>query len=283
MTRFKHGGNLKHLESIAGIPSERMLDFSANINPLGPPEWLRSVVSSTLGSAVHYPDPDCSGLVKAVSQRYAVTEDEVLVGNGSTEIIYLIPRAMGLPRVVVPVPTYGDYLTYADSAELTVDTMLLQESAGFELDLDALSSNLRGGELVFLCQPNNPTGLLFDSEGLRRLASMYPSTFFVVDEAFRDFVEEIDSLTSRRPQNVLVLLSLTKIYAIPGIRLGCALADRSVVDSIRRLQPFWSVNVVAQAVGEAALRDEQYVERSRKGELPSRAHRSRRHRCAGAR
>lgn len=263
MTRFKHGGNLRHLESIAGIPSEQMLDFSANINPMGPPEWLRSVVSSTLGNVVHYPDPDCSRLVKAVCQRYGVPEDEVLIGNGSTEIIYLIPRALDLPRVVVPVPTYADYLTYADSAGLTVDTMLLPESAGFELDLDALSASLRGGELVFLCQPNNPTGLLFDSEELRRLASTHPSTFFVVDEAFRDFVEDMDSLTSSRPWNVIVLLSLTKIFAIPGIRLGCALADPELVDSIRRLQPFWSVNVIAQVVGEAALRDEQYVERSR--------------------
>lgn len=263
MTRFKHGGNLTRLAGIAGIPAEQILDFSANINPLGPPEWLRSVVSCALESVVHYPDPDFSRLVRAVAQRYRVPEDQVLIGNGSTEIIYLIPRALTARHVVVPVPTYVDYLTFAQSAGLTTETMILKENAAFELDFDALSSELHGRELVFLCQPNNPTGRLFDPERLRNLASKHPSTLFVVDEAFGDFVEEMDSLTSRRPENVIVLLSLTKIYAIPGIRLGCAVADPGLVQSIRSLQPFWSVNNIAQAVGEAALNDREYVERSR--------------------
>ena len=263
MTRFKHGGNLRHLAGISGIPAEQMLDFSANINPLGPPEWLRSVVSRALDAVVHYPDPDFSRLVKAVSQRYSVPEDQVLIGNGSTEIIYLVPRALNANRVVVPIPTYADYLTYTQTAGLSSKTILLKESAGFEVDWDALGSELREGDLVFLCQPNNPTGRLFDPERLRKLAAEHPATLFVVDEAFRDFVEEMDSLTSRRPENVIVLLSLTKIYAIPGIRLGCAVADPGLVDAIRRLQPFWSVNTIAQAVGEAALMDRNYVERSR--------------------
>lgn len=263
MTKFKHGGNLRRLAGIAGIPAEQMLDFSANINPLGPPEWLRSVVSRALDSVVHYPDPDFSRLVRAVGQRYGVPENQVLIGNGSTEIIYLIPRALKASRAVVPVPTYADYLTFCHTAGLSTKTIFLKESAAFELDLETLSGELGGRELVFLCQPNNPTGRLFDPEGLRRLASKHPSTLFVVDEAFRDFVQEMDSLTSKRPENVIVLLSLTKIYAIPGIRLGCAVADPGLVDSIRSLQPFWSVNTIAQAVGEAALTDDEYVERSR--------------------
>lgn len=263
MTRFKHGGNLRHLAGISGIPAEQMLDFSANINPLGPPDWLRSVVSRALDSVVHYPDPDFRRLVKAVGQRYDVPDDQVIVGNGSTEIIYLIPRALQANRVIVPVPTYADYLTYAHTAGLSTKTILLKETAGFEVDWDELGSELRRGDLVFLCQPNNPTGRTFDPERLRKLASKHPATLFVVDEAFRDFVEDMDSLTQRRPENVIVLLSLTKIFAIPGIRLGCAVADPGLVDAIGRLQPFWSVNTIAQAVGEAALMDREYVERSR--------------------
>ncbi len=263
MREFKHGGNLAYLASLSGLPQEEILDFSANINPLGPPEWLRPVVSSTLGSLVHYPDPESSKLITAASQRYDVPEEQILVGNGSTEIIHLLPRALSLSRVVIAVPTYSDYQAYADGAGLAVDTVALQESDGFGLDFDSLNDELRGGELVFLCQPNNPTGLIFDADSLRRTASENPSSFFVVDEAFRDFVEDLDTLTHNRPRNVLVLLSLTKIFAIPGLRLGCAVADRDVVGSVRRIQPFWSVNTIAQAVGEAALRDADYVERSR--------------------
>jgi histidinol-phosphate/aromatic aminotransferase/cobyric acid decarboxylase-like protein len=106
--------------------------------------------------------------------------------------------------------------------------------------------------------------VLHDAKALRRLASRKPSTLFLVDEAFGDFVEGMESLTVDRPENVIVLLSLTKVYAIPGLRLGCAIADPSVVRKISHLQPPWSVNTIAQAVGEAALRDTDYVERSRR-------------------
>ncbi|MFH1116403.1 MAG: cobyric acid synthase [Pseudomonadota bacterium] len=263
MRDFKHGGNLGNLAGLAGRPAYEILDFSANLNPLGPPEWLRSVVSSTLGSLVHYPDPDASGLRKAASQRYRVPEEHILAGNGSTEIIHLLPRALRASRVVVAVPTYSDYQAYAEAAGVPVDTVALQESAGFEMDFDRMQDALRGGELVFLCQPNNPTGLCFDAQALRRLATDNPSSVFVVDEAFRDFVQDLDSLVHDRPPNVVVLLSLTKIFAVPGLRLGCAIADRGVVRAVRDIQPFWSVNGIAQAVGEAALRDEDYVERSR--------------------
>ena len=135
---------------------------------------------------------------------------------------------------------------------------------GFRLDLSALAKQLRGREIVFLCQPNNPTGLLFDADELRRTASANPSTIFVIDEAFGPFVQELDSLTRNRPENVIVLLSLTKIYAIPGLRLGCAIADPEIINSIRRIQPAWSVSTIAQAVGLAALKDTEYVTESRR-------------------
>ncbi|MDQ7782577.1 MAG: cobyric acid synthase [Desulfomonilaceae bacterium] len=263
MRDFAHGGNLAYLSGIAGLPEEEILDFSANINPLGPPDWLRPVVSSALGSLVHYPDPDASKLTAAASRRYRVPKEQVLVGNGSTEIIHLLPRALNVSRVLVPVPTYSDYQSYADSAGLAVHTVALQESAGFELDFKRLRAGLSGGDLVFLCRPNNPTGLVFDANELRQTALDNPSSFFVVDEAFRDFVSDLDGLTDNRPCNVAVLLSLTKIFAIPGLRLGCAVAEPDVVTAVRRIQPYWSVNGIAQAVGEAALGDSEYVERSR--------------------
>lgn len=259
-----HGGNLDHLAKKSGLPPEQILDFSANINPLGPPEWLRPVVSSVLGSVVHYPDPDNTLLTEAAARRYGVPQGQVVTGNGSTEIIHLLPRALNVSRALIVAPTYVDYRYSADASRLEVSTLLLKESNGFALDFQELESRLSGGEIVFVCQPNNPTGLLFDAQRLRKIASEHPSTYFVVDEAFRDFVENMDSLTSNRPKNVMVMLSLTKIYAIPGIRLGCAIADESIVESIASIQPFWSVNTIAQAVGVAALRDDDYVERGRK-------------------
>ncbi len=263
MASFKHGGNLKHLMNLSGLSAEEILDFSANINPMGLPEWFRPVVSSTLASVVHYPDPECADLVKAAVGRYSCAPDQVLVGNGSSEILHLIPRALSKKRAVILAPSYVDYATAAETAGLQVDFVLLRENKDFLPDLVRLESTLHGDELVFICTPNNPTGLLVDGGSLRKIAINNPSTLFVVDEAFGDFVEGMDSLTRDRPTNVIVLLSLTKIYTIPGLRLGLAICEPEIVDSIKRIQPTWSVNSIAQAVGSAALRDCHYVEQSR--------------------
>lgn len=263
MPTFTHGGNMTRLQRFAGMPSRRLLDFSANINPLGPPEWLRSAVSSSLERVVHYPDPDCTGLVAAASEKYRVKKEEVLTGNGSTEIIHLLPKALEFTRALIPVPSYSDYHASAASAGLTIKTHRLKEEDGFDLNFHRLASELHGGEMVFLCSPNNPTGRLYDGRALRNLAKDHPETFFVIDEAFGDFVDDMESLTLNRPDNVVVLISLTKIFAVPGIRLGIAVASAPVVEAVKRIQPFWSVNTVAQAVGEAALRDVGYVGRSR--------------------
>jgi cobyric acid synthase CobQ/L-threonine-O-3-phosphate decarboxylase len=259
----RHGGNLRYFAGIAGVPADKILDFSANINPLGPPEWLRAVVSSALAAVMNYPDPDSSKLVQAVADKYGVEESQVVTGNGTAEIVHLIPRAVGLARAVIPVPAYADYALSCEIAGIEVRTLLLEESEGFALDPLRLEEELRGDELVFLGQPNNPTGLVIDAQSLRDLAARRPSCLFVVDEAFGDFVEGFDSLTKDRPRNVVVLLSLTKIYAAPGLRLGCAAADATVVEAIRRLQPSWPVNSIAQAVGAEALKDAHYVAVSR--------------------
>jgi len=259
----EHGGNLRKLALAAGRPPEELLDFSANINPLGPPEWLRPLISRRLSSLTHYPDPDSSLLKASICRHYEVTEEEVLVGNGSTEIIHTLPRAIPIHRALVAVPSYSDYVNAVELAGKVVDKIYLKEEEGFELDLSLLDSKLCGDQLVFIGQPNNPTGLLVDPSELRALATKHPSTFFAADEAFLDFVEEADSLIHRRPPNVIVLRSLTKFYAIPGLRLGFAIAEPEVIRQIRKTMPPWSVNGLAQTVGEKALQDRAYVTRSR--------------------
>ena len=247
----------------SGIPQDNIIDFSANINPLGFPDWLRGLVSSILGSIVHYPDPNYSGLIAAAADRYGISPENIVAGNGSTEILHLIPHAVGARRAVIPVPTYSDYEEAVRAAGLDAVKLVLEESEDFRLDWNRLQSMLRGGEIVFLCSPNNPTGLLLDAEKLRSFVKENPSTFFVVDEAFGDFVEGFSSLTRDLPSNAAVLLSLTKIYAIPGIRLGLAVLESGIAEAIRKVQPTWSVNTFALAIGQAALSDREYREKSK--------------------
>ncbi len=255
MKNFEHGGNVRRLAQIAGRSEDDVLDFSANINPLGPPEWLRPLISSQVSALQHYPDPHCTALIEAAAQRYGVSREEVIAGNGSTEILYLLARVLERKQAVIPVPCYGDYLKAAVQAGMSVRT----PAENTPLPGEWLTSDT----VVFIGRPNNPTGTVCSAEMLRELAAAHPDTIFVVDEAFGDFVEGFDSLTSRRPANVVVLLSLTKIFAIPGLRTGCAIGDPSLIQRLLELQPPWSVNTFAQAVSTAALRDQEYVARTR--------------------
>lgn len=258
----EHGGNIRKLAQASGRPEQEILDFSANINPLGPPEWLRPLISRRLSSIIHYPDPDCSLLRRSISAHYGVTEEEVLVGNGSTEIIHLLPRVLPIQGSLIPVPSYSDYANAVELAGKVAEKIFLKEEEAFQLDLSLLESKIRDDQLVFIGQPNNPTGLLVDPFALRTLVSKHPSAIFVIDETFLDFVEEVDSSIRDRPSNVIVLRSFTKLYAIPGLRLGFAVADPDVIQKIRMAIPPWSVNALAQAVGEKALQDHAYVLRT---------------------
>ncbi len=259
-----HGGNIERLARESGLPKERILDFSANINPLGPPDWLRSVVGAHVGELIHYPDPDCTALVSALVEHFGGAQPEIVVGNGSAELLSVLPRALSRSRAVIPVPCYADYFSAAEKAGLSVETLPMLSEEGFRAPLGKLEAKLRGDEIVLLGQPNNPTGTVWGTAALRELVARQSRTVFVVDEAFADFVDGLHSFTRARPDNVVVMRSLTKFYAIPGLRLGCAIASAAIVARMRELLPPWSVNTLAQAVGEAAIRDTTgYAQRTR--------------------
>ena len=263
MIDYGHGGNIEKLAKTAGLECKDLLDFSANINPLGPPQWLRPLINSQIDSLVHYPDPACSQLTSAIAEHYRVKEEEVLVGNGSTELIYQIPRALGCPTALIPVPSYRDYVQAAEQSGMAVEKIFLKEEDEFRPDLAWLATRLKDHPLVILGQPNNPTGITVDPQGLRRMAQSHPSSLFMIDEAFADFIGDLDSLTHDRPSNVIVLRSFTKFFAIPGLRLGWALADPEIAQKVRAILPPWSANTLAQKVGEAALKDGAYAEQTR--------------------
>jgi adenosylcobyric acid synthase len=263
-----HGGNLRKLAQMAGVSPRDLVDFSASVNPLGPPEWLRAVVSASLSDVEHYPDPECRRLVEAICARYGVAPERVVVGNGSAEIIAALPRVLRVAGAVTPVPTYSDYATAAREAGLVVKTVALDGARDFALDVADVAALLEGDEVVFVGRPNNPTGALCPREDLVSLASEHPRSWFVVDEAFIGFVgddaeSDAGGLLGLEVPNLIVLRSLTKLYAIPGLRLGFAVAPPDTAAALRRAMAPWSVNTLAQAVGVAALADEQYVRATR--------------------
>ncbi|MCD6526036.1 MAG: cobyric acid synthase, partial [Desulfuromonas sp.] len=261
--RHHHGGNLSQLSQRSGINRDKLIDFSANINPLGPPEWLRPLISAHISDLVHYPDPDCRELVAALAKQNDVPPEQILVGNGATELLHLLPRVLGKKRALIPVPSYADYEDPALLNGLEVTLLPLHEEDQFRLNLLQLSVALQPDQLVLLGQPNNPTGYTLAVQPLRLMARQHPQTLFIVDESFIDFTDGSQSLRIDRPDNVIIIQSLTKAYAIPGLRLGYAIASAEIVARVRRQLPNWTVNTLAQLVGSQAIQDQEYLQRSR--------------------
>ncbi len=261
--RAVHGGKIRLLAQRAGCREDEIIDFSASINPLGPPEGIRSVIARAVADIEKYPDCESLKLRTCLARAHGTEPECILPGNGSTELIFSIPRAFQLDRAVIPGPSYSDYSVACLQAGMKVDRVYPDPDNGFEITFDLLTESLTGRELVFIGQPNNPTGRYTDREIITRAARRFPESIFVVDESFGDFVESYDTLISSSLPNILVVKSLTKFYAIPGVRLGFVQGPQQMIRRITDLLPSWTVNTFAHAVGCAVLEDTEYALRTR--------------------
>lgn len=261
-SQYEHGGNVHAAADSNSVGLEKLLDFSANINPVGPPEWLRACISRELESIVHYPDPTASALKKCIAKRYQLLVQNILVANGTTELLYQLPRVLECKRAIIPVPCYIDYLKVMDMAGMAIQTVKLNEENGFQVDFNTLDCLLAPDDLLILGTPNNPTGKCVDSVKLLELARKHSDALFIIDEAFLEFVPGGKSLAGKAP-NIITLHSLTKFYAIPGLRLGFGVFPDVIAQKLQVIIPPWTVNSLAQKVGERALTDDKYQDRSR--------------------
>ncbi|MBW1635429.1 MAG: cobyric acid synthase, partial [Deltaproteobacteria bacterium] len=227
-----------------------------------PPQWLRSVVSSSLSDIIHYPDPDNSAFIDAIASAAGVNTDAVVAGNGTTELLYLITRVLQVKRALIPVPSYIDYIRASRLGGLVVETIALRKNEGFILQIDRLREKIRQDDLVIIGTPNNPTGTCCHQEELLSLAAEYPQAIFLFDEAFLDFTGEGRSLSGKLP-NIITINSMTKFYAVPGLRIGYGVFAPQIAAAMRKNMPPWTVNSLAQAVGTKALEDVAYRQETR--------------------
>jgi adenosylcobyric acid synthase len=262
LTPSGHGGNIHAFRRRMTTGQGGFLDFSANINPMGPPEWLRALLSRAVEDLGHYPDPDCFDLVQSIATYGSYPTNRVVPANGSTELLYLLPRILPCKRVLIPAPAYIDYARAARLAGKPAAFMLMEQQDGFRLDPARLAALIRPGDLVIIGSPNNPTGAMVELSDIFRLAADFPETDFLIDEAFLDFVPEGQSVGGRK-ENVFTLNSLTKFYSIPGLRLGYGIFPEKLASLLREHLPPWTVNSQAQAVGARALQDREYQARTR--------------------
>ena len=253
LERYAHGGQVYDAAGKLGS----WLDFSANINPLGLSEKILSTLTENLRGVVNYPDPNASELKRALSRRYDMPEKNLVVLNGAAEFFYLYLNVVRPKRVVLPVPSFSEYERAARAAGCHVEYFFTRAEENFSLDVEKLA--VTAEDCVILGRPNNPTGNLLAAEKILRLAEV---SSVIVDESFIDFLDA-ESVRNFVSEKISVVRSLTKIFAIPGLRLGFAVVEENLARRLNLSKDVWNVNFLAQKAGVAALADEEFLRRTR--------------------
>ena len=280
-----HGGNIFQFAHEQRIEPYEVIDFSANINPLGPSQRGLSSLEAQLRYISHYPDATNDDVLNAIADTYGMNKHQIIVGNGAAELLYAICRLPGYTGAFVPAPGFSEYKEALEASKIPVRDIFYrprEDDNGkpyFEvpyLALETFAAELKGQDgriIVFLGNPNNPDGTLLDKDHIRTVASMLKdaNSLLVIDESFIDFVGNDplqDNEHSMRSlvnefDNIIVVHSFTKFYAVPGLRIGAAFTNETLITQLQQYIPSWSVNTLAQAYTKAALNDVDYIKRTK--------------------
>ncbi len=258
----EHGGNVFAWARDTGLDPRKIIDLSASINPLGPPPSARKAFFQSFDTISSYPDGEGRELKAALARHHGVKTAEMLLGNGSTQLIYLLCRALKPRKALVVRPAFSEYGNALKLGGTEIRSYFLLPQYEFKLPLqDFLEGCARGLEMIFLSNPNSATGQLIPKREMTEIARFCSTKkiFLVVDEAFMDFAEgeSVKDLIRENPY-LVVLRSLTKYYSLPGLRIGYLLAQSRIVDLLGLHQEPWSVNGPVQKVALACLGDTRF-------------------------
>lgn len=260
----KHGGNVYEKAKTLGVSKEEILDFSANISPLGIPKGVKQAMRASIDELIHYPDPDCVELKEEIAKVETVRNEFIECGNGGADLLFRLALALKPRRVLLPAPTFVEYEEAMRAVDSEIFYTTLDEE--FKLCPDWVKRKIREGiELFILCNPNNPTGLLTERKTVLEILeeAKKVGSYVLVDECFLELYErERDyslKLYLEQYENLLILKSFTKLYAIPGVRLGYILSsNKKVLEKIKNCGQAWGVSHIAQKAGVAALKEKEY-------------------------
>lgn len=260
----QHGGiDYAELRALGVIP-QGILDFSANLNPFGPPPGVMEALSEVEISG--YPDSGAYYLRQSLAEKLGVDVCNLLVGSGSTEIIRLAALAyfdQG-DKVLIIEPTFGEYQVACQITGASLVKQQVSAQNGFCLDMSETIELIRQHcpRGIFVCNPNNPTGRYLSRAAIEQILDAAGDSLVVLDEAYINFVDNAwSSLDMIKRNNLLILRSMTKDYAMAGLRLGYGVAKEEIIANLRRICPPWNVNVLAQKAGIIAIADEEYLKR----------------------
>lgn len=254
----EHGGNVEK-----GGKGD-IIDFSVNLNPYGPPDFVGSAVKGAMAEINMYPDTESTELRGRIAKKFGCEEEEILVGAGVSELIQLVALSFIKNRALIPKHTYGEYEAVVRVMDAEIKRI---EMPTLKIHSGLIVEQLKEDDVIFLCNPNNPTGEYLgkkEIEGIIEKAETVDA-LLVIDEAYVDFVKSAfpshDLISST--QNLIILKSLTKSYAIPGVRIGYAISSPGVINEMRKVKSPWSVSVFAQKIGLAAIEDENFLKHTK--------------------
>lgn len=261
--KLVHGGDWAGYRAEFGCDA---LDFSANVSPLGLPAGVAAAITNALPTADRYPDPLCRELRAALARAEGVPADWILCGNGAADLIFRLALAVRPRRALLPAPTFAEYEAALQTVGCAVQRVFLREENEFAVTEEFIDAVTPETDIVFLCQPNNPTGQVTPPALVERLVRRCAEcgAVLVVDECFLDFLPDRDAWTAKQllrdtPQ-LIILKAFTKLYAMAGVRLGYALCgDAALLEKMRGAGQPWAVSSLAQAAGLAALQETAYA------------------------
>lgn len=259
-----HGGNLTQAAQAYGLAPTDFIDFSANISWLGVAPGTEEAIWRGIRQMQHYPDSTYHHLRETIAREVQLPMDHLVVGNGSIELIYALMRGLGPKRALVLEPTFNEYARAVKLAGGEVEYFPLEAKDNWQIDVDELAKRFDQVDVLFLCNPNNPTGQMISRADLMNVLQQAEKQglYLVIDEAFLDFLEDfaetnygiLDLVTSSN--RLVVLRSFTKFFAIPGLRLGFCAANPDLIEKIAWAKEPWTVNCLAQEVGELIVAPE---------------------------
>lgn len=263
MKKHIHGGNIDQYKNC--------LDFSANCNPLGIPDSVKLAVIESLEQISDYPSVGCEELKQAIGSYEETESGRVICGNGAAELIFSLCRALAPKKALLMAPTFAEYEQALQSVGCEIHYFNLLEEQEFRISDVLLQKLTQDLDVVFLCNPNNPTGILTDKEFLLRLLKRCKALdiMLAVDECFLDFVKVPENYTLKdqldQYSNLFLLKAFTKRYAMAGVRLGYGLCSNGeLLEKMELMTQPWNVSTMAQAAGLAALKENDYVEKGRR-------------------
>lgn len=261
LERYGHGGDLRTAEENFGLPAHQYVDYSSNMNPFGPPPSVKQTLMRYADEIGRYPDPAVRGLRSKLAKLHQIDESSILIGNGAAELIDLVVRSIQPKVTGLTYPCFAEYGDAVHKIGGQIMPIWLSADHSFELSEETIHSSSNDSvDFYMIGSPNNPTGQLVKPELIMKLINSGATV--VVDEAFIDFVPNEADYTLIKEASInnrlFVIRSMTKFYAIPGIRLGYIVGAKEHIAELRRLQVPWSVNSLAQQIGESVLEERDY-------------------------